>query len=102
METTGLGRYFDQIFSATSDFGEVKKTLGVYERICQILGTNPDEMVHVGDHYEFDYLVPRKLGIHAFYVDRTGKQKGDSILSDLKDLEKKLQVSTKHPSPNSK
>jgi HAD superfamily hydrolase (TIGR01549 family) len=102
MEATGLGRYFDQIFSATSDFGEVKKTLGVYERICQILGTNPDEMVHVGDHYEFDYLVPRKLGIHAFYVDRTGKQKGDFILSDLRDLEEKLLISTRHPSPDSK
>jgi putative hydrolase of the HAD superfamily len=92
MEATGLGRYFDQIFSATSDFGEVKKTIGFYHRICQILGANPDEMVHVGDHYEFDYLVPRKLGIHAFYLDRSAQKSGDFVLWDLRDLEKRLNL----------
>ena len=90
MEATGLKKYFDRIFSATSDFGEVKKTMGFYQRICQILGASPQEIVHVGDHYEFDYLVPRSLGIHAFYLDRSGKQRGDLILRDLRDLEKRL------------
>jgi HAD superfamily hydrolase (TIGR01549 family) len=90
MEATGLGRYFNRIFSATSDFGEVKKTVGFYQRICQILGVRPEEIVHVGDHYEFDYLVPRSLGIHAFYLDRSGEQRGDFILQDLRDLEKRL------------
>jgi putative hydrolase of the HAD superfamily len=90
MEVTGLGRYFDQIFSATSDFSEVKKTKEFYLRICQILGTRPQEMVHVGDHYEFDYVVPRSLGIHAFYLDRSGEQKGEFIIPDLRDLEKRL------------
>ncbi len=90
LKATGLGKYFEQIFSATSDFCEVKKTIGFYHRICQILGTNPHEIVHVGDHYEFDYLVPRKLGIHAFYLDRSGGQRGDFVLWDLKELEKRL------------
>jgi len=90
MEATGLRRYFDRIFSATSDFGEVKKTMGFYQRICQLLGVHPQEMIHVGDHYEFDYLVPRSLGIHAFYLDRSGEQKGEFVISDLRDLEKKL------------
>jgi HAD superfamily hydrolase (TIGR01549 family) len=90
MEVTGLGRYFERIFSATSDFREVKKTKGFYQRICQILGTRPQEIVHVGDHYEFDYVVPRSLGIHAFYLDRSGEQKGEFIIPDLRDLEKKL------------
>jgi putative hydrolase of the HAD superfamily len=90
MEATGLGRYFDRIFSATSDFGEVKKTAGFYQRICQILGTRPQEMVHVGDHYEFDYLVPRSLGIHAFYLDRSGEKNGDFVLRDLRELEERF------------
>jgi len=90
METTGLGRYFDRIFSATSDFSEVKKTKGFYQRICQILGTRPQEIVHVGDHYEFDYVVPRSLGIQAFYLNRSGAQEGEFILSNLRDLEKRL------------
>jgi putative hydrolase of the HAD superfamily len=100
MEATGLRKYFDRIFSATSDFGEVKKTTGFYQRICQILGARPQEIVHVGDHYEFDYLVPQSLGIHAFYLDRSGERKGDFVLSDLRDLEKKVQISTEHPIPN--
>ncbi len=90
MEATGLGRYFDRIFSATSDFGDVKKTARFYHRICEILGANPHEIVHVGDHFEFDYLVPRTLGIHAFYLDRSGGKRGDFVLCDLKELEKKL------------
>jgi len=90
MEATSLGQYFDRIFSATSDFGEVKKTAAFYQRICQILEARPQEIVHVGDHYEFDYLVPRSLGIQAFYLDRSGRRGGDFTLSDLRDLEKRL------------
>lgn len=90
MEATGLRRYFNRIFSATSDFGEVKKTAGFYERICQIVGARPQEIVHVGDHYEFDYLVPRSLGVHAFYLDRPGEKKGDFVLQDLRELEERL------------
>jgi putative hydrolase of the HAD superfamily len=90
MEATGLGGYFDRIFSATSDFGEVKKTVGFYQRICQIIGVHPQEVVHVGDHFEFDYLVPQSLGINALYLDRSGQKNGEYVLKDLKGLEKRL------------
>jgi putative hydrolase of the HAD superfamily len=68
----------------------VKKTVGFYQRICQILEARPQEIVHVGDHYEFDYLVPRTLGIHAFYLDRSGEQNGEFVISDLRDIEERL------------
>jgi HAD superfamily hydrolase (TIGR01549 family) len=90
LKATGLGMYFDRIFSATSDFGAVKKTIDFYHRICQILGANPFEIVHVGDHYEFDYLIPRKLGIRAFCLDRSGVRKEDFVIGDLRNLEKRL------------
>jgi HAD superfamily hydrolase (TIGR01549 family) len=90
MEATGLDKYFNRIFSATSDFGEVKKTAGFYQKICRILEASPPEIVHVGDHYEFDYLVPSSLGIHAFYLSRSDEQTGEFILSDLRELEKRL------------
>ncbi len=90
MEVTGLRRYFDQIFSATSDFNQVKKTIGFYKRICQILKVHPYEVVHIGDHYEFDFLVPRSLGIQAYYLDRSGEKKGEFILKGIDELEEKL------------
>jgi len=93
LKATGLRRYFDRIFSATSDFKQVKKTLGVYRRICEILEVSPPEMVHVGDHYEFDYLVPRALGISSFYLDRSAPKGGDSVIRDLEELEQRLPAS---------
>jgi putative hydrolase of the HAD superfamily len=90
MEATGLDKYFDRIFSATSDFHVVKKTAEFYQQICDILNVDPQEIVHVGDHYEFDYLVPRRLGIQALYLDRSGEKKGEFVLQGLKDLEGRL------------
>jgi HAD superfamily hydrolase (TIGR01493 family) len=90
MESTGLGKYFERIFSATSDFKQVKKTPDFYKHICNTLGTAPGEIVHVGDHYEFDYLVPQALGIQAFYLDRCAQRKGDFVLWDLWGLEKRM------------
>ena len=90
MGATGLGKFFDRTFSATSDFKQVKKTTDFYHHICQLLGAHPHEIVHVGDHYEFDYLIPRAMGIHAFYLDRSEKLKGEFVLTDLRDLEERL------------
>ncbi len=90
MGATGLDKYFDRIFSATSDFGVVKKTPEFYQEVCQVLGTKPQEIIHVGDHYEFDYLVPRRLGIHAFYLDRSGEREGEFVLKGLGELEKRI------------
>jgi HAD superfamily hydrolase (TIGR01549 family) len=90
MKATGLEGYFYRIFSATSDFGQVKKTADFYQRICQVLEAEPEEIVHVGDHYDFDYLVPRSLGIQAFYLNRLGDLKGAAAISDLRDLEERL------------
>lgn len=90
MEATGLDRYFDRIFSATSDFRVVKKTIEFYQQVCRILNVDPQEIVHVGDHYDFDYLVPRKLGIQAYYLDRSGERQGEFVLKGLSELEKRI------------
>jgi HAD superfamily hydrolase (TIGR01549 family) len=78
--------YFDHIFSATSDFQQVRKYKNFYSEICKKLEVNPEEVAHVGDHYKFDYKIPNNLGIHAFLLDRTGR-KG---LNDLNEFERKL------------
>lgn len=92
MEATGLRRFFECIFSATSDFKLVKKTTEFYKKIGEILGVKPDEILHVGDHREFDYLVPRSIGINAYYLDRSGRHSGDYVISDLRMLKKILSL----------
>jgi putative hydrolase of the HAD superfamily len=92
MKATGLERFFAYIFSATSDFSLVKKTKYFYEKICEILKAKPDEILHVGDHQEFDYFVPRSIGINAYYLDRSGKESGDFIIQDLRMLKNILSL----------
>jgi len=70
VKETGIGNYFSRIFSATSDFRQVKKIPEFYKQICKIMGVTPSQMIHIGDHYEFDFLVPQKLGMKAYYLDR--------------------------------
>lgn len=86
IKESNISSYFAHIFSATSDFREVKKTEKFYQNICNQLNVKHSQMIHVGDHYEFDYLVPKKLGISSFYLDREGERKGPAIVNDLKDF----------------
>lgn len=86
----GLKGYFKQIFSSTSDFGEVKKTPEFYSKVCHALQIKPEEVIHVGDHRLFDFTAPQELGIRAFYLNRGGNEKGDFIVKDLREFRDKL------------
>jgi putative hydrolase of the HAD superfamily len=87
LKETEIGGYFTRVFSATSDFGQVKKTPQFYQQICEIMATEPSNAIHVGDHYEFDYLVPKSLGMEAYYLDRDGEKPKDSFtVKNLRDF----------------
>jgi len=89
---TGIECYFSKIFSATSDFEQVKKTPQFYKQICDIMGVLPTEMIHVGDHYEFDYVAPRQLGVEAYFLNRNGSgtESGHTV-KNLKEFIRLLQ-----------
>jgi len=90
LEKTHIAHYFERVFSSTSDFGLVKKTVGLYLKVCGTCGISPNEVIHVGDDRCFDFDVPTRLGIRSFYLDRTGKQSGESVVHSLKELNEKL------------
>jgi len=70
-----IKKYFKRVFSAVS-IGLMKKEESFYLALCSSLAIKPNELIHIGDHYEFDYLVPREIGIRAFYLNRNSdKQK---------------------------
>ncbi len=87
LREAGIEGYFTSVFSATSDFGQVKKTPRFYRQICGIMQRKPVNVIHVGDHYEFDYLAPKGLGIEAYYLDRDGKRPAHRFaVKDLRDF----------------
>jgi len=91
IKEAGIGGYFIKTFSATSDFGQVKKTPEFYKKICTAMKVDPLNTIHVGDHYEFDYVAPKKLGIKAYYLDRNGaKPKGDFVVKNLNEFSTRL------------
>jgi len=85
-----VGRRFDRVFSAPSDFGSVKNTPAFYGRVCEELGITPEELAHVGDHPDFDCKAPRRIGVHAYLLDRSGKAGGPEVVRSLAEFEGKL------------
>ncbi len=90
VETSDIGKYFTRLISCVSDFGEVKKTAEFYDKVCYSLELKPDELIHIGDNWQFDYIAPTECGITAYHLDRTGKKTGEFIIHDLSEIETKL------------
>ena len=90
LKTTKLDKYFSEFFSATSDTHTVKKDPYFYQMIIDRLKCQPQEIVHVGDNYEFDYLSPIKAGLHAFYLDRSTQSTNEKTVRSLTEFEEKI------------
>ena len=85
IELEGLSDYFRETFSATSDFREVKKSPLIYGAVCAHLGAKPFEVLHIGDHYDYDYESPLQAGLDALFLDRKGERTGREVVGDLRE-----------------
>ena len=85
IELDGLQGYFREVFSATSDFREVKKSPLLYGAICAHLDARPFEVLHIGDHYSYDYESALDAGLDALFLDRKGERQGPEVIGDLRD-----------------
>lgn len=85
-----LCKYFNHTFSSTTDFGMVKKLPDFYYNLFEVLKIGPEEMAHVGDHFEFDYEVPTKAGVKSFFLDRKNKRDGVHVLKNLEEFEERV------------
>ncbi len=90
MEVENLKDYFDDVFSTTSDFKELKKTEEIFNEIVKRLGVGKDEIIHLGDSRRFDYETPTRAGIRSFLLDRTGTEQGEHVINSLREIEGKL------------
>jgi putative hydrolase of the HAD superfamily len=87
----GIEGYFDRIFSTVSDYGQIK-TPEFYLEVCRQVGVSPQEMAHVGDLWEQDFLAAKEAGLKAFHLDRKNERKDGRSLASLAELEKRLLV----------
>jgi len=85
----GIERYFARVFSSISDYGQIK-TPQSYLEVCKQMGVSPEEMAHVGDLWDQDYLAAKKAGIMAFHLNRRGERKDGRSLRSLADLEARI------------
>lgn len=85
MELDGLMDRFSRIFSVTSDFRDVKKSPRSYILVCRALGRKPLEVLHIGDHYVYDYEAPIEAGLDALFLDRKGNRRGPEVVGDLRE-----------------
>jgi putative hydrolase of the HAD superfamily len=85
-----IGRYFERVISATSDLAMVKKTPEFYLEICRTMKTRPDRMIHVGDHWEFDFVAPKQAGLLAFFLDRSHRHDGPCTVRDLEEFTRRI------------
>lgn len=90
IQTLNLMKKFSNIFSTVSDFGKTKKDEEVYRSICTVLNVERNEVIHVGDNWDFDYVAPSNAGLSAFYLDREGKTNGSHVVTNLREFEQKL------------
>ncbi len=93
IEIEGISKYFYKVFSVTTDFKKIKKTEEVYKKICEILEIQPKDLIHIGDHYKFDFKIPQKIGIKSFYLDRKEeKLKEEGVVKNLKEFKEKISL----------
>jgi len=104
LEMDGIDGHFEKVFSAPSDFNRIKKNGVFYQEVCDILGIEPDEMIHVGDRWADDFLAPRRIGIFSFHLDRKGEDenyesgKGEFTVRTLREFRTRVERSEEDPS----
>jgi len=85
IELEGLRDFFCETFSATTDFREVKKSPLLYSSVCARLDARPFQVLHIGDHYSYDYESPLQAGLDALFLDRKGMRSGREVVRDLRE-----------------
>jgi len=70
-----LGGYFECLV-ASGTVGFEKPSREIFSIASRKAGVSPEEILHVGDDYEADYLGAIRAGLRAVLLDREGKHSG--------------------------
>jgi putative hydrolase of the HAD superfamily len=92
----GVQGHFVRVFSSISDHQSVK-TPEFYLEICRAMDIEPQEMIHVGDSWDFDFINSQQVGIGAFYLDRKRQRQGERVVGDLLEFGARLLLGDSSP-----
>ncbi|XP_053724206.1 haloacid dehalogenase-like hydrolase domain-containing protein 3 [Synchiropus splendidus] len=95
LDTCGLLSHF-RFLLTSEEAGVAKPNTSIFEQALQRCGVPAASVVHIGDHYEKDYVASRSLGIHGLLLDRSKEHTHDvpreHRLSSLAELPTKLKL----------
>lgn len=86
-----IGKFFTHTFSSISDLGVTRKNSALYTKIVHICKTDPRDILHVGDHFIYDYLEAKRAGLKSLYLDRKGKRRGPETIKNLTEVGRLLE-----------
>jgi putative hydrolase of the HAD superfamily len=73
LAATGLLDWCGPVF-ASSHLPAAKPDPRAYDHVCRRLGVKPDQVLMVGDNYDFDVLAARAAGLSAVHLARSAGQ----------------------------
>jgi len=80
-----LDVYFDGF-----EAGDAKGSRRYYERLAERLEARPEEILCVGDEPFGDVEMPRRVGMQALLLDRSGREQGEQVVHSLDELAERL------------
>ena len=83
LQAIGVAHLFDVELAATMEL-PAKPAADMFHRACEALGTQPERVLHVGDHPENDVAAAAAAGCRTAWMNRTGESyPEDSVPADL-------------------
>ncbi|MEM1548228.1 MAG: HAD family hydrolase [Thermoproteota archaeon] len=79
-------KYFLRIFSSVSTYSLPRKTAEFYFKVCSDSGFKPQKVLHVGDNFMYDFLIPRFVGMNSLIIKRFKPPRRKHEVSSLKQV----------------
>ena len=95
LEKIGISHLFHGVITATAT-GSAKPARPIFDAAVQAAGTNPDEILHVGDHPAIDVDGARQAGLRTAWINRTNEdwpsdiEAPDAIVTTMTELRQLL------------
>ena len=82
-ERLGLEKFFDFLVMSVEHGGIEKPDPRIFEIAVQEANCEPDELLHVGDHIEYDVRGANDAGVRSVWLNRTGESPTKGVKPDL-------------------